>query len=211
MLFTPPYALLPLRCHHNLKPKKQEQAFTLKQELTVAKQEAQDALEVARKAEQQLLLLVSSSAAATQLVAAADPTTTSSTEATAPGVATTAAAAINVIAASGGGTAGIISAAATATAAAAETVPLVAGVETGADVVAAAGGRDLGLEIEKGPVSDALRVQQLKAEREELKANLTERKAELQAATGAKKKVSIADPTDPTRTKTGEKRDRVKR
>lgn len=118
----------------------QAQAASLRQELTIAKQEASNAMVAARNVDQQLLL-ASSEAAAQK---GADNGTAALT--------TTAAATAAVAGASAGG----------------------AVMASAASVTAVVGG-GVGLEIEKGPSPNALRLEELKAE--------------LQAATAAKKKV----------------------
>lgn len=123
----------------------QAQAASLKQELSIAKQEASNATETARNAEQKLLLASSAAAVPT---AAADTGTAALTTA----AAAAAAAAVAGTTAGGAVTASVAPATATA-----------------------GGGR--GLEIEKGPSPDALRLEELKAE--------------LQVATAAKKKVGL--------------------
>lgn len=160
-----PYSMSPRyvavrRNHHD----EQAQAASLKQELATAKQEGSGAVAAARSAEQQLLLASSQAAAAPN---AADTATAALTAAAAAAAAT--------IAGSSGGEA--------ETASTASATDLPGGVQTGAVV-----GGGVGLEIEKGSSSDALRLEELKAELQELQV-------ELQAATAAKKKVGRTTAT----------------
>lgn len=130
-------------------PTTQAQASALNHELTVAKQQASDAQAAARNAEQQLLL-----------AASGPPVTSVNTE-----TAITSAAATALTAAA---------AAATATAAADATGGGAAPIAATKSIVTGSG---IGLEIEKGPAADTLRLEELKAE--------------LQATTAAKKKVGV--------------------
>lgn len=127
----------------------QAQTISLTEELTTAKQQASDARAAVRSA----------SVAAAPLVA--NTTTT-------PTVATTTTASLTAAAAAGVGAAGL--GAEQLAASSAE-----AAVVAGGASIATPVGVGVGLKIEKGPSSEALRLEELKAE--------------LQAATAAKKKV----------------------
>ncbi|CAM9173166.1 unnamed protein product [Ectocarpus fasciculatus] len=136
------------------------QAISLTEELTTAKQHAADARAAAHSAEQQLL---APSVAGAPLVAETTATTTTTPTA----AAATATAALTAATAAGVGAAGLQ---AEAAASSAEAVVVAGGASTAIPV-----GVGVGLKIEKGPSSEALRLEELKAE--------------LQAATAAKKKV----------------------
>lgn len=134
----------------------QAQAISLTEELATAKQQAADARAAAHSAEKQLL---APSVAAAPLVAG---TTTT------PTAAATATASLAAAAAAGVGVAGL--GAEESAASLAE-----AAVVAGGASIATPVGVGVGLKIEKGPSSEALRLEELKAE--------------LQATTAAKKKV----------------------